>query len=190
MTLTDITAPSHLGERFWWYVDRSSGPQACWPWTATRHARGYGAYTIAYQGKAKPVKAHRLAWILTYGSIPDDALCLHHCDRRECVNPAHLFLGTASDNMRDMVAKGRQGWTKREPQPSRQQPRQAPRSDRPKASHKLSAAQKAEVRARWAQGETLASIGAAFGVRRQSIHEYLQREARKAVLRRQPPTAG
>jgi hypothetical protein len=65
--------------------------------------QGYGIQQ--FQGKVW--RAHRLAWTLAYGPIPDDLCVLHHCDNRSCVNVDHLFLGTRGDNARDMVAKGR-----------------------------------------------------------------------------------
>ena len=52
-------------------------------------------------------KAHRLAWIETYGNIPKGLHVLHKCDNRMCIKPEHLFLGTNADNVRDRVAKGR-----------------------------------------------------------------------------------
>lgn len=51
--------------------------------------------------------AHRYAWRLANGSPPDDIYVLHACDNRKCVRASHLFLGTALDNTRDMLAKGR-----------------------------------------------------------------------------------
>ncbi|MBP8293825.1 MAG: HNH endonuclease, partial [Caldilineaceae bacterium] len=65
--------------------------------------RGYGQFGW----KGKIYTAHRVAWELVNGSIPDGALCCHRCDNRKCCNPAHIFLGTHADNMRDMVNKGR-----------------------------------------------------------------------------------
>jgi hypothetical protein len=69
------------------------------------HADGYAScYSVA---KRKMVPAHRLAWEEVYGPIPPRLWVLHKCDVRNCVNPAHLFLGTAADNARDMHTKGR-----------------------------------------------------------------------------------
>lgn len=51
--------------------------------------------------------AHRQAWLLTHGEIPEGKWILHHCDVPHCVNPAHLYVGTAKDNMRDILERGR-----------------------------------------------------------------------------------
>jgi hypothetical protein len=77
-------------------------PEAgCWIWTGA--AGRYGAVTI----NRKHIDAHRLSWLLYRGPIPDGLRVLHRCDVCLCVNPSHLFLGTAKDNSQDMVMKGR-----------------------------------------------------------------------------------
>jgi len=86
-------------ERFWSHVKKTDG---CWLWTATK-AGAYGQTTV--QGRSVP--AHRHAWMIEHGAIPDGLLVLHKCDEPLCVRPEHLFLGSQSDNVRDAFNKGR-----------------------------------------------------------------------------------
>jgi hypothetical protein len=78
-------------------------PTACWNWTGSQ-TRGYGVMNI---GSSRTQLAHRVAWIVANGSIPDGLLVCHRCDNPACCNPAHLFLGTDRDNHNDKIAKGR-----------------------------------------------------------------------------------
>lgn len=94
--------------RFWRYVDKSAGADACWEWTGTLSTSGYGRFS---PGHSAATQAHRFSYCLANGtSLRDIAayVICHRCDNPPCVNPAHLFIGTHADNVNDKVAKGRQ----------------------------------------------------------------------------------
>lgn len=80
----------------------------CWLWLANSQSDrasgpGYGMIRI----KGKPKLAHRHFYELYKGPIPSGKFVMHTCDNPACVNPEHLFVGTAQDNMDDMTKKGR-----------------------------------------------------------------------------------
>jgi len=95
--------------QFWAKVQKQPGENGCWLWTGSKDHKGYGHFW--YQRHV--MLAHRLSWQWTFGTIPPETPCvLHNCpdgDTPNCVNPAHLWLGTVDENNADMRAKGRAG---------------------------------------------------------------------------------
>lgn len=86
-------------DRLWDRTDRNTD---CWMWQGGKDRKGYGLISV----NGKMMRAHRLAWELTYGSIPHGLCVCHHCDHPACINPEHLFVGTNLENMQDKVRKG------------------------------------------------------------------------------------
>lgn len=102
-----------LVDRFWPKVNRE-GPldprmdSCCWEWKGMRFRNGYGGILSTHvNGKHRTLLAHRVSYEMSNGPIPEGLCVLHVCDNRKCVRPDHLFLGTAADNIHDMIAKGR-----------------------------------------------------------------------------------
>lgn len=130
-------------KRFWAQVDMDHDPGACWLWTGGRGGR-YGLFRLG----PRKVLAHRFVAGQAAGlTLQPGQVVLHLCDTPLCVRPDHLRVGTQSDNVRDMLAKGRQ-------RPARQTGEQNGRA-------RLTAAQAAEIR-----GSTgpLAGTAARYGV--------------------------
>ena len=144
----------------------------CWIWVGSCMANGYGQ--IGYQGKNS--YAHRVSWLLHNGKIPEGANVLHRCDIRCCVNPNHLFLGSAIDNVHDMMSKGRQ---KMNGAPAGKNPMQLYAGLLSGERHgmaKLTLEQVMEIRHRYACGETQKQLGKEFGVIQPHISRIVRNE--------------
>ena len=127
--------------RFWAKVDKTSDPGGCWLWTAALSGVGYGVIGFGPRGSNQIFLAHRVAYAIVIGSIPDGMTLDHVWDRgcrnRHCVNPAHLEPVTQLQNVRRYISashvpkthcplghqlfgenlyetKSREGWIKRE----------------------------------------------------------------------------
>ena len=92
-----------LKDRFWVKVNILS-KEECWNWQSALDHKGYGSFSNVVLPTRR---ANRISWILSCGNIPDGLMVLHKCDNPSCVNPNHLYLGTAKDNTQDMMSKRR-----------------------------------------------------------------------------------
>lgn len=97
----------NLIDRLWRFIEPEPN-SGCWLWAGGFDNRGrpfkpYGRIWV----EGKTLNAHRVSWELINGQIPDGMIICHKCDTPLCVNPSHLFLGTAKENTQDMISKGR-----------------------------------------------------------------------------------
>lgn len=143
-----------IENRFWSKVEKGAD---CWLWKGHRLPGGYGTF----KGPGgKMFKAHRFAYEMAHGFIPDGLMCLHSCDTRNCVNPAHLRTGTNRDNMNDMHSRGR--------------------ANRPVGSKhpaaRLTEVDVSEIRRRLNTGETQVEVASAYGLHRQTIYQIAHRK--------------
>lgn len=149
-----------VAERFWPKVRKT---ESCWLWTGSRgNTYGHGSISVRKaDGKYYPAYAHRVAWELVNGPIPAGQSVLHSCDIPLCVNPAHLFLGTAADNMRDAAAKNRLS---------------VPKPNHPR--RKLTDSQVIEIRRLREDGWLLMALAERFGVTKVAISQIVNGQRR------------
>ena len=124
-------------------------PEAgCWLWLGGGSTSGDGEYSMSLNSKHRAVYAHRLSWEKHFGPIPDGMFVCHKCDTRICINPSHLFLGTAADNNADMHKKARHAHGERH------------------AAHKLSYA---DVEKIFLDPRSSRKIGADYGINKTTV---------------------
>lgn len=184
--------PSLDPARFWPKVARGDG---CWLWDGPMHGKtGYGQFNC----DGSRCFAHRAAWILTHGPIPPGMFICHRCDTPRCVRPDHLFLGTQSDNMRDMHSKGRSVFQKHpeklrrgDNHPARIDSSYLPRGDRhharlhpgavargERSGHaKVTEEQVREMRRRHADRVGLGSLAREYGMSKSSVWAIIKRKS-------------
>lgn len=154
---SDPNDPTHLWRRL--KVSIAIDPHTgCWLWQRHCNNKGYAKLTVNGRG----VYAHRLAYELTHGAIPDGLNVLHNCpggDNPACINPDHLFLGTQQDNMQDCSRKGRS-----------RTPNVAFFGERNPAA-KLTDGQVDEIRSLLEQGRTQREIAAHFGISQSNVSQ-------------------
>lgn len=114
------------------------------------------------------VLAHRLAWELENGPVPDGMYVCHSCDRPSCCNPAHLFLGSQRENMADMAVKGRANSV-------------PPVRRGSELSRKLAEADVAEIRRLHAAGLSQREIGSRYGIGQMTVSDIITRRSWKHV---------
>ena len=140
-------------ELFWSKVDKR-GPDDCWEWKGSTFA---GSKYGQHKRRRKNWRAHRLAYTLAKGPIPDDKIVCHTCDNPPCCNPAHLWLGTHSENQLDCVSKGRN----------------VPSVGESHGRSKLTTEQVSDIRATYPT-MTQREIAAKFGVSQSQVHRIIR----------------
>ena len=143
-------------ERFWSHVERP-GPNDCWDWQgSTNGKKNYGK--VGWGGHF--YLAHRVAYTIQ-NDDPGELLVCHTCDNPRCCNPQHLFVGTQSDNLNDMVVKGRRN------------PPHISRMARGNGHYnvKLTESQVRQIRQR--RGSSTYALGKEFGVAPATIHDVI-----------------
>ena len=105
LRLNDIKNADSFINRFWKKVIKTKSDD-CWEWTAYKNKKGYGQLGLGSRGEGT-ILAHRASYLIHNKSLCTNLMVLHKCDNPSCVNPEHLYQGTASDNTKDMIKRNR-----------------------------------------------------------------------------------
>lgn len=173
---------SELRRRFFAKVKKPPGRRACWPWTGAVSSCGYGIFEVKLtDGRWVAELAHRVAWALSRkgrGRLPPSGkqVC-HDCpdgDNRLCMRSAHLWSGTAIENIADRDAKGRTA------RGAAVVPLTRPRGE-DHYEARVTRSEVRRIRRRAAAGETWAALGLEYGMTRQGIGRIVHRQSWKHV---------
>jgi hypothetical protein len=159
-----MTVKTTVAERFWAKVDRR-GPDECWPWLGSKITSGYGNIRYGYRTH---IATHVVLELVLGLTVPKGMRVCHSCDNPECVNPAHLWIGTDRDNVRDSWAKGRG--------------RVADNRGERNGQAKLTESQVREIRQMYADGKmSQRAIARLYGVGQDAISKIVRRKGWKCV---------
>jgi hypothetical protein len=161
--------------RFWSKVARcphgDGCEQCCWEWQASKKVKGYGQFYIRIEetNRYSNRGAHRIAWSIHNGAVPDGMQVMHKCDNPPCVNPTHLQIGTHIDNMQDAINKGR---IRRNPTSLK------PKSTEPSVSRalKLCARDVIAIRRAHIRGTSIKGLAEAFTLHKKTVQEIVRRK--------------
>lgn len=169
--LLERTANSEAGRARFWRKAKVGNPNECWPWLSLvfNDGENYGQVKFGVGSKDQYIvhkfRAHRVAYFLTHGILPDDMCVCHTCDNPICVNPTHLFLGTNRKNIQDRNNKQRDAKGERH------------------GMHKLTEEQVLEIRKIYSsQKISLSALGRAFGISHTHVSFIIKRQSWKHVV--------
>lgn len=152
-----MPAPNDISD-FWAQVDKTG---ECWVWTGAYPGGVYGRRYGRFGFAGRKYAAHRFSWRIANGPVPNGMHVLHRCDNPSCVNPAHLFLGTHTDNMHDMFRKGRRRIVRGKEQ----------------GTAKLDDEGVLAIRAKYAAGVRQVDLAAEFGIDQTTVSKIVLRKA-------------
>lgn len=152
------------------FISKVEKTDSCWLWTASKTEKGYGRFEYGRRAH----RAHRFAWELFKGTVPDGMFVCHSCDNPGCVNPDHLFLGTPKDNMADMDRKSRRRTVAHggADHYSRREPQRLARGERAGGA-RLTATDVIAIRA---SAELAPTLAQKYGVTKENIYRIRQRK--------------
>lgn len=137
---------------------QKGAPGECWPWVGARTKAGYGHMFIRGRERTsqrweREFLCHRLALCFAGVDVPTDKFVLHSCDNKWCVNPAHLRVGGASENMFDRSSRNRESWARGEGAPGA----------------RITSAAAQEIRRRHAAGESQGRLSKEYGIAQTTV---------------------